>query len=76
MLSVIEAEPVGADVIDRLEELLEKARAGEISSVAAAVVYRDGSTGSCWSSAPSFGLLIGSTAVLQANLIAMLKGDT
>ena len=67
--SVIDAEPLGADVIATLESVLEQARAGQVSSVAVAVVYRDGSTGKTWSGAPSASTLVGAVARLQASLI-------
>jgi hypothetical protein len=62
---VLDAEPVCADTITKLEEALEKARAGHLSSVAIAVVYRDGTCGRSWSSAPNLSCLIGSIARLQ-----------
>lgn len=65
---VIEAEPVGADIIVKLKEALEKAEKGELSSVAIAVVYRDGSTGSSWSVAPSLGLQIGAVSMMHWRL--------
>ncbi len=68
-LHVIDAEPLGADVIATLEAALEKARTGEISSVAVAVVERDGSVNRTWSTPPSLSLLIGAVARLQAALI-------
>ncbi len=68
-LRTIDAEPLGEDVIARIEEVLELARKGEFSSVAIASVYRDGSTGKSWSAAPSLSLLIGSVARMQAALI-------
>lgn len=73
-LRAIDAEPLGADVVAKLEEALEAARAGELSSVAIAVVYRDGSTGTSWSKAPSVGLLVGSTARLQHRLLRIGDG--
>ena len=72
-LHVLEAEPIGEDVVAKLEEALTKAKAGEISSVAIAIVHRDGSTNYSWSKAPSMSLLIGCTARLQAGLIRRLE---
>lgn len=69
-LKVIECEPIGESVVERLEEVLEKAYAGEISSVAIAVVYRDGSTGSAWSRMPSVSTMIGAVARMQAGITA------
>ena len=66
---VLDAEPPGEDVVAKLEEALGKARAGEFSSVAMAVVYRDGSAGRSWSKPPSLSLLIGAVARLEAALI-------
>jgi hypothetical protein len=68
-LKVINAEPLGRDIIAKLEDALAKARAGELSSIGLAVVYRDGSTGTGWSDAPSIGLLIAATTRLQHRLL-------
>lgn len=68
-LRVIDAEPIGEDAAARLEEALEQVRNGAVSSVGLALVYRDGSTGTCWSEAPSIGTLIGAVARLQHRLL-------
>lgn len=68
-LVALESEPVGEDVVAKLEEALEIARQGRLSSVAIATVYRDGTTGRSWSKAPSLSLLIGGVARLEAALI-------
>lgn len=68
-LRVINAEPLGESIIPLLEQALEQARAGELSSVALAKVYRDGSGGHAYSHAPSAGLLIGTITRMQAALI-------
>ena len=65
---VITAEPQGASIVERLEEVLEQARAGALSSIAIAVVERDGSTGGAWSDAPSMPLLLGSVIRLAHRL--------
>lgn len=70
-LRKIDAEPLGTQVVERLEETMAAAKRGELSSVAIAVVYRDGSTGTCWSEAPSIGLLIASTTRLQHRLLTI-----
>ena len=71
----LDAEPIGSDVIEKLEEVLTAARDGKISSVAFAVVYRDGTTGRGWSKPPSLSLLIGSIARLEAALIRRADCD-
>lgn len=68
-LRVLDAEPIGADVVEALRTALDKAEAGELSSVAIAVVYRDGVTGRFISKPPSLGLLLGSVTRL-AHLIS------
>jgi len=68
-IRVIDCEPLGKDVIDTLEYVLEKARTGKISSVAVAVVYRDGSTSNTWSAAPSASTLVGAVTRLQGRLL-------
>jgi len=72
---VITAEPPGKDVIDLLQETLAQAERDEISSVAVAVVYRDGNTSSGWSKVPSFSALIGAIARMQAKLIREVDGE-
>jgi hypothetical protein len=69
-IRVLDAEPVSTSaVIEKLEEALEQARSGQLSSVAIAVVYRDGCTGRSWSPPPSRSCLIGAVARLQHGLI-------
>ena len=58
-LAVIEPEGVSPDLVSTIEELLAKAKAGELSSVAIAYVYRDGTIGRGWSTPPCFGALLG-----------------
>jgi hypothetical protein len=69
-IRVLEAEPPGTDTVAKLEEALERAKKGELSSVAFAVVYRDGTCGHGWSKAPSLSCLIGAVARLQYSLTA------
>jgi hypothetical protein len=69
-LLVIDSEPQGADIIERLKEALEEAEAGNLSSVAISCVYRDGTTQSVWSDAPSMGLLIAAVTRLQHDLLS------
>ena len=68
-LRVIEAEPQGKAIIERLEWALAQAKDGNLSSVALAVVYRDGTIDHHWSDAPNSSLLIGACARLQAAII-------
>jgi hypothetical protein len=69
-LCVIDAEPaISPDVIERLTELTKAIEKDEVSSIGIAVVYRDGSTGTCWSTPPSYGLLIAAVAHLQHRLL-------
>jgi hypothetical protein len=68
-LRVIEAEPPSADAIERLEEALVSAKEGRVSSVAIAIVYRDGSMGRAWSACPSLSCLIGAVTRLQHGLL-------
>lgn len=67
-LNVIPAEMLGSDIIQCLENVLEKAHAGELSSVAIASVFRDGCVASSWSSPPNASLLIGAIARMQSRL--------
>lgn len=71
-LRAITCEPPGLDIVPLLESLIERAKAGELSSVAVAYVSREGVTNQEWSTAPSIGTLIGSVAVLQHRLAERL----
>jgi hypothetical protein len=65
-LEPLDSEPPNTeDVVAKLEEVLAKAKTGEISSCAIAVVYRDGSSGRSWSKAHSITALQGSIALLS-----------
>lgn len=67
---VLDAEPaVSPDVIERLSEICKQVTEDKVSSVAVAIVYRDGTTGRAWSTAPSMSLLIGATERLKAALV-------
>lgn len=61
-LAVIEPEPRGRSVIELLEETLERARNGEISAIAIASVYPDGTGDWAWSELPGRLLMLGSVA--------------
>lgn len=68
-LHVLDAEPPSTTLVKVLEETLEMARKGELSSVALAYVYRDGHSGAAWSKVPSFSCLLGATMRLQHDLM-------
>lgn len=59
-LCVITAEPLGDTVVSLLEDALERAKRGEISSAAFAMVDRDGCSEIGWSYAHSRVALVGS----------------
>lgn len=63
-LAVLEPEPASANVISTLEEVLAEALDGRVSSVAIAVVYRDGVAGSSWSDLPSRAAMLGAVSRL------------
>ena len=66
---VIEPEPADESVIAFLEDVMEKARAGKYSAVAAAFVYRDGSTGSGYSKQHNLAAMVGSIEALKGKVI-------
>lgn len=69
---VLDAAPPNPGVVEALEDILARAKAGDLSSVAIAVVYRDGSTGDAWSEPASIGTLIGAVTILQHRLCGTL----
>jgi len=64
-LRVLDPEPPAANVIETLEDALVEARQGRLSSVAVAIVYRDGAAGGTWSELPSRVAMLGSIARLN-----------
>jgi hypothetical protein len=74
-LRVLDAEPAPSpDIIERLTEVCKEVEDDKVSSVAVAVVYRDGTTGKSWSTAPSLSLLIGAVERLKAALVRTADG--
>lgn len=63
-LAVIEAEDQAADIVETLEAALANALTGELSAVAIAFVYRDGSIGHRRSALPSFPAMMGALSRL------------
>lgn len=68
-LTVIEPEPPGNGVVEYLEHCLKKAKSGEISAVAVAYVYRDGSTGSGYSEQHNLATTVGAVRALETKLV-------
>jgi hypothetical protein len=68
-LIAIDPEPISASIVDYLENLIERARAGQFSAVAAAYVYRDGSTGSGYSDQHNLATMVGSVEALKVKLV-------
>jgi hypothetical protein len=68
-LRTIEPEPLGEGIVKALEGALELARDGKLSSVAIALVYRDGCAGNVSSFMPSRAAMVGSLAMLQDKII-------
>lgn len=68
-LRAIDPEPLGKSVIDVLEHVLAKAKAGELSSVAVAYIHRDAAPGWNWSEVPNSSTLIGAIERLKHDLI-------
>lgn len=73
-MPVVELKPrpkqVVASVVETLEGMLERARAGDITGLAAATVNYDGSISSTWSETDNFPALLGSVARLEYRLNA------
>lgn len=70
---VLDSAPISDATVPLLEDMLERAKAGQLSSVAVAVVYRDGSTGDAWSNPPSVATLIGAVTIMQTRLVAVVN---
>lgn len=68
-LRVIDAEPVGQSIVKVLEHMLERALDDQLSSVAIAVVERDGAVDWKWSQAPNSSTMLGAIERMKADLI-------
>jgi hypothetical protein len=68
-VTVLDAEPIGKDVVETLELALNRARNGELSSVAIAAVKRDGSPYWVNSAAPNKSTLIGVIERMKQDII-------
>jgi len=68
-LSVIPSIEPGGDALERLEETRALVESGEVSAIAVAVVYRDGSTSRSWSRCPNTATMIGAVELLKRDLI-------
>lgn len=73
-LRTLTAEPLGTGIIEILEDMLVEARKGNLSSIAVAKVFRDGTTGSEWSHLPSYGLMLGALARLSYRMNVRMDG--
>lgn len=71
-LHVIDSAPPCEDTVRVLEEMLERAKVGDLSSVAVATVHRDGSVGSIWSEVHNLGCMAGAIARMQYRILGGL----
>jgi hypothetical protein len=67
---VIPSEDVAADAVEVIEEVLARAKAGELSSVSIAWTTREGVAGNTWSAGPHSAAQIGSAAIMLHQLAA------
>lgn len=67
-LTVIDSEPIGRSVQSTLREVMNEAKAGDVSAVAIAIVHRDGSISAHWSELPSMPAMLGSISHLEFRL--------
>jgi hypothetical protein len=72
LLAIEPESAVSPDVIERLTEICDWVRDDKVSSVAIAVVHRDGSTSTCWSTPPHYAALIGAVERLKYRLVRAL----
>lgn len=74
-LRAIDPAPPGKEVSEYLDHVREKVRRGNVSAIAVAFVYRDGSTGSGHSALPNTATMVGSVEALKAKLIRSMIGE-
>lgn len=68
-LRVIDSVPADKSVTDYLEHVAAKIAEGNVSAIAVAFVYRDGSTGSGYSEQPNSATMVGAVEALKAKLV-------
>ena len=68
---LLETKPaaIKADIIDRLEKILERAREGEFAGVSIAVVYTDGSIDAAFTRSECGPAMVGAIASLQQRVL-------
>lgn len=71
-LHTIDRQNRADDVVETLEGVLLEAQAGRVSSVGIALVYRDGSVRSLWSTLPSTLMMLGAIVRLAHKLNLLL----
>jgi hypothetical protein len=71
----IDAEAPGENIIELLEESLADAKAGKLSSIAIACVWRDGCTSHAFSKPPNAALLLGSVTRLEHKICHRILDD-
>lgn len=74
-LRAIDPEPIAQGAEELLEDMLERVRAGEVSSLAIVYVDRQGCSSSGWSKVPSFVALIGATHTLLRKMTCRFLGQ-
>jgi hypothetical protein len=73
-LVVLDSEPPSNEsLVGMLEEALEQAKAGKLSSAALAKVWRDGTSGTAWSTPANISTLLGTVTRLQFRMAASVE---
>jgi glycerol kinase len=65
-----------ADLVDQLEELLERAKAGEITAMGMALVKADGCVATRWSGGDQLVQMIAAVTLLQADFLSACARHT
>lgn len=68
-LDVIPSMDAGEGIIDKIEQVLERARKGELSMIAIATVERDGAAGRTWSFTHNTATILGAIELMKAEII-------
>lgn len=74
-LRVIPSFEPDADVVERLEEVLERARTGDISMVAIATVERGGDASWCFSYLSNTSAMLGAIERMKQRIIRKTDGE-
>jgi hypothetical protein len=72
LLAIDPEPPVSPDVIEHLTQICDWVKDDKVSSIAIAIVHRDGSVSTLWSTPPAIVTLLGAVERLKHRLASVM----